>query len=530
MKAWLAELSKTYDVREIFVFADFSNQSIRAEIPKIREVTNYIIETQNASAYVTKDFTDFIMLDHIYQKAMSGSDLSAFIIFSGDGHFSSVASFLRNQCKKTMVVYGVRRAMSSQLRNTASICVEIPNDDKAEDPRQPYFDMIFGNLRFLEDNNRGTQKLYPTFWGTVDAVAAYYNSNRDDVTDAMRYLLERDYIYQTDETVEPRKTIKVIRVNWELAEREGVYRKSAVQKNPTRENSTERPTAAQSYGSSQKRDNRSESVHKDDASRDNGRNDNRPARQTQRFGDMTDKPITAIPERIKANPAQNAANASSDTDDTDTERNAQRVNEQTGRESSQNRNSEQTKKPNSTPRRPKPQNQSQNGQNNDKKPQNKPITAQEPSQAAVTEAVAAEGTAEPVKREQKRNPPRPKKQYKPKTDTADTSPLGNMDAAVKENETDKSVPKASTAPDEKKAPQRLSAEEVLTRAIEEESKAESSLDISNESTDDDKYAAIAQAAGIESEASPSKPKRRRRGRRGPKKPTDSSTFAPEAPD
>ena len=223
MKAWFAEVSKTYDVRDVYVFADFSNQSLRAEIPKIREITSSIIETQNASAFVTKDFTDFIMLDHIYQKALSEKEIKAFIIFSGDGHFSSVTSFLRNRCSKTVGIYGVRGALSSQLRNTATWCVEIPAAEKTVDENQKYYDMIFGNLKYLAENNRGERKMYPTFRGTVDAVSAYYSANRDDVMNAMRYLVERDYIVQSEEKVDAHHTVKVIKVNWDLAIREGIY-------------------------------------------------------------------------------------------------------------------------------------------------------------------------------------------------------------------------------------------------------------------------------------------------------------------
>ena len=223
MKAWFAEVSKTYDVRDVYVFADFSNQSLRAEIPKIREITSSIIETQNASAFVTKDFTDFIMLDHIYQKALSEKEIKAFIIFSGDGHFSSVTSFLRNRCSKTVGIYGVRGALSSQLRNTATWCVEIPAAEKIMDENQKYYDMIFGNLKYLAENNRGERKMYPTFRGTVDAVSAYYSANRDDVMNAMRYLVERDYIVQSEEKVDAHHTVKVIKVNWDLAIREGIY-------------------------------------------------------------------------------------------------------------------------------------------------------------------------------------------------------------------------------------------------------------------------------------------------------------------
>ena len=132
IRAWRAEISKDYNVKDILFFGDFSNQSLRSDIPRIREVSSSIIETQNASAFHKKDHTDFIMLDHIYQRVMTyGDDTDVFIIFSGDGHFSSVASFLVNRCEKKVVVYGVHDCLSTQLANTASVAFEWP----AEKPR-----------------------------------------------------------------------------------------------------------------------------------------------------------------------------------------------------------------------------------------------------------------------------------------------------------------------------------------------------------------------------------------------------------
>lgn len=128
IRAWRAHLAENYDIRDIIFFGDFSNPSLRAEIPRIREVTSYIIETQNASDFHKKDYTDFIMLDHIYQRAMTSPELDVYVIFSGDGHFSSVASFLVNRCGKTVAVYGVRDAISMQLRNTATLTVDWPLD------------------------------------------------------------------------------------------------------------------------------------------------------------------------------------------------------------------------------------------------------------------------------------------------------------------------------------------------------------------------------------------------------------------
>ncbi|MGI6742627.1 MAG: NYN domain-containing protein [Eubacteriales bacterium] len=126
IKGWRDELAQKYDLSEIIIFADFSNPSLRAEISRIREVTNIIIETQNSSPTYAKDFTDFIMLDHIYQKTVSSPDIDVYIIFTGDGHFSSAVSFIMNRLNKPVVIYGVRNSLSNQLRNTASEVYEIP--------------------------------------------------------------------------------------------------------------------------------------------------------------------------------------------------------------------------------------------------------------------------------------------------------------------------------------------------------------------------------------------------------------------
>ena len=108
IKAWKNALDQKYNIVDMFFFGDFSNSGMRYDIQKIREVTNNVIETQNTSQHYKKDFTDFIMLDYIYQRAMSSKNIDTFIIFTGDGHFTSVVKFLTNVCKKEVVVYAVR--------------------------------------------------------------------------------------------------------------------------------------------------------------------------------------------------------------------------------------------------------------------------------------------------------------------------------------------------------------------------------------------------------------------------------------
>lgn len=219
IKGWYADMSKKYNITEVCFFGDFSNQSLRSEIPRIREVTNFVIETQNASPHHKKDYTDFIMLDHIYQRAMTSHDVDTFIIFSGDGHFSSVVSFLNIKLEKDVGIYGVRDAISNQLKNSASWVIELPNKNQEE---TEYCRMILRNLRNLsKTRNANGHRQRPAFWPTVEAVAKYNDADKDKVAEALRSMIEKGYIYQTQERLKT-KTIKVLQVNWEKVKKDGI--------------------------------------------------------------------------------------------------------------------------------------------------------------------------------------------------------------------------------------------------------------------------------------------------------------------
>lgn len=218
-KAWYDELTSKYSVDEIYFFADFSNPSLRAEIPRIREITNFIIETQNSSPHHKKDYTDFIMLDHIYQRAMTDRETENYIIFSGDGHFSSVVNFLSVKLHKNVGIYAIRDAVSSALKSAATWVCELPFVNKTQ---LIYYKLILSSLKELELNNRGKRKKSrAAFWPTVDAVANSNSLPRDDVAGALRSLIENGYIYQTEEKIQ-NKNIRVMNVNWDMVERENL--------------------------------------------------------------------------------------------------------------------------------------------------------------------------------------------------------------------------------------------------------------------------------------------------------------------
>lgn len=227
IKAFYEELSDRYDIVDMAFFADFSNPSLRSELQNIRRVSNTIIETQNASAIFEKDFTDFIMLDHIYQSAVASNSkaIDAYVIFTGDGHFSSVVSFLTTKCRKEVGVYAVKDAVSSSLSSCASYTKLVPEKEKVN---AEYDTMILKSLSDLYNKKKG-KKVYATFWGTIEASAKYNKVDKEKMVEAMQSLIRRGYIYKSKDKVGKDTYVKTIKVNWSAVSRDGLLHSSQKQ-------------------------------------------------------------------------------------------------------------------------------------------------------------------------------------------------------------------------------------------------------------------------------------------------------------
>ena len=219
IKPWFDKLSEEYQLEEVYFFADFAGTSLKDDVPKIREVTNFIIETGSQTLHRKKDFTDFIMLDRIYQTAMTRNDIEVYIIFSGDGHFASAVQFLRGKLGRTVGVYGVKDAFSQQLQSTATWVREIP--DETEKLRGYYFP-ILKNIHHLESNNLDGRVVYPTFRATVEAVTKHYKLPYKEVRGALAEMIEREYISQKDIRTDG-KELKILEVDWKKAANDGIW-------------------------------------------------------------------------------------------------------------------------------------------------------------------------------------------------------------------------------------------------------------------------------------------------------------------
>lgn len=214
--AWKRKLDEEYDIEDVMIFADFGHDGIQAELPKLRTVTNTIIETQNAYGRYKKDMTDFIMLDYIYQTAALKPEYDTYILFTGDGHFQSVVKYLVQRLKKKVIVYGVEGATSNHLKSVATTCIELPEDDVRDLPIQQ---MIIQNMSYTSRHS----EIIPTFMGTVQAVSRRNEVPEHRVKIVLQEMLDSGLVYRKDYRVDFNRKVKVIAADWEKLHEEGLW-------------------------------------------------------------------------------------------------------------------------------------------------------------------------------------------------------------------------------------------------------------------------------------------------------------------
>lgn len=205
--AWHDELMKKYNIRNIVFFADFSNVKLKNEIVNIRKITNSVIDTQNSGHY-KKDYTDFIMLDYIYQNAIDSDKTDVHIIFTGDGHFSSVANFLKNKLRKKVVIYGVSGAFSSRLKDAATECHELPTAEE----KNKYYKMIVDNFRYIESQKN--KRIVPTFMSTVETLSLQNGVPQEKIKDALSEMIDNNYIIKKERSMGRGQNVKILEANW----------------------------------------------------------------------------------------------------------------------------------------------------------------------------------------------------------------------------------------------------------------------------------------------------------------------------
>lgn len=227
---WFKDVKQFGKINEAHFFGSFRNSLMEKDQSKIRTITSDIIDTSNVNN--DKDYTDFIILDRIYQCAMRNSAVKQYMIFSGDGHFSRVSAFLKNFYDKIVGVYAVDGTLSDQLVRSAS-WARIVSPDGIRDYSEssvikiesaPWKDdlnkFIFENLWWARSRNG----LIPTFSKTVEKVGEKYSVGRDDVSGALKKLIDRGYIGQSEKRLEGGKSVRALEPDWQKIITSGIWR------------------------------------------------------------------------------------------------------------------------------------------------------------------------------------------------------------------------------------------------------------------------------------------------------------------
>jgi len=205
---WFNDVKTHGRIDELHFFGDFNNELLSKDMPKLRTLTNDIIDCSNPVS--TKDYTDFIILDRIYQCVMKNDNIQQYIIFSGDGHFSSVVAFLKNFKDKIVGIYAVDGTLNPQLRDSATWCqfVSIPEVNHTKETK-----LLLENLRWAESQDG----LYPTFAKTISTVSKRSNDiSQESVTVALKHLIEQGYVKQENKPIGDGKEIRVLIPDWDL--------------------------------------------------------------------------------------------------------------------------------------------------------------------------------------------------------------------------------------------------------------------------------------------------------------------------
>ncbi len=218
MSEWIDELKTEFDLKDLFVFGDFSEPNLEKDYKRIRKITKNVIHTASEKNGVDKDFTDVIVLDQIYRYAAQRKSPSVYILFTGDAHFKMVAQYLKDLNKK-VIIYGVRYAFSNTLKSIATSYVEMPRQSQENGH---YNHLIFSSLHRL----RMKKKKKATYWKTIKSVAEYNKVPQDRVQHALDNLLRQKYIQKKENLGSKGKKIEVLVVDWNAVERDGVWQKS----------------------------------------------------------------------------------------------------------------------------------------------------------------------------------------------------------------------------------------------------------------------------------------------------------------
>ena len=213
---WRDELEREYKLKDILVFADFSQGGIDEKLADIRCATNTIIETRKTTDDSAKDMTDFIILDYIYQYAYKYPEIETFILFTGDSHFLYAVKFLEQVCHKKVIIYGVKGAFSEQLKQIASKAIELP---ATEELMKNVYPLVIKDMYYVSSR----PNIVPSFMATARSIAGKNDLSEELVRAVLNQMISEGLLYTKNRRVDFNRSIPVLAPDWRKIEEEGLW-------------------------------------------------------------------------------------------------------------------------------------------------------------------------------------------------------------------------------------------------------------------------------------------------------------------
>ena len=188
MKLLMNEIRTNYKVVQAIAFGDFTKNIINQERDKLRAVGIDIIDC--ATEINKRNYADFSMLDSIYRTLIDKDDIEVFILFTGDGHFSSVVAGLVNYRNKEVGILGVPGTISRQLKESASWVKEVLPSE-ADIAHADMKKKIIARIRQLEEKQQ-----HPSFAKTAEYFAEKFNQDQQLILAILTQMLNEGVMIQ----------------------------------------------------------------------------------------------------------------------------------------------------------------------------------------------------------------------------------------------------------------------------------------------------------------------------------------------
>lgn len=205
LRFFIKEIKQRGSLERIMFFGDFTREEINKERQKLRLISSEIIDCAELTG--RKNFTDFIMLDHIYRTLLQRPDVEQYVIATGDGHFGNVVAFLTTFMNKKVGVYGVKGTFSRQLKEVATWWSEFEAEKLDIDAH--ILDLLC-NIYQAEK-----AELYPSFSRTSEIYAREKGMEKAKVNLMLSQLIQRGYIKQEMKILDNNQKVKALSVNLE---------------------------------------------------------------------------------------------------------------------------------------------------------------------------------------------------------------------------------------------------------------------------------------------------------------------------